>query len=147
MSNLSSAASALQSELAHARQGQAYYETRVAALEAALQALTDIDNLTADAARPPRRTQKRAAKSPRQNLSTSPLPSTGNEFWLDLIGKEALTGAEIFQRAHAHLGGNLPAAERRALRQRMSATLASMSRDGKYLKSSGSGRSRTYSRV
>src|SRR4051794_28076735 len=117
MSNLESARQAILAELDHANQGIAFYQARVTALEDALSKLDSIQGATE---RPPQQTSKASKGRPpavadepaetpaktrgRPKRSDAALPSTGKDFWPNLITKEPQSAPQILAAAIKSLG-------------------------------------------
>jgi hypothetical protein len=94
MSNLNSARQALKAELDHARKGAAFYESRVVALEEALDKIDSVEsgNQKASNSTKPGKSesgsvQLKPGRKPRGRPAGNgaPLPSTGKDFWPNLI--------------------------------------------------------------
>lgn len=155
MTNLSAAKSALRAELAHVQAGLSYYQERVEALSDALHKLDDLDDqadldLETEPARgkskPRGRPARGAAKADgrgRRANSASRLPSTGGDFFPELISEQRQTASELLKGAMAKLSFKPNAQEKTQLRSRMIAALAAMLKAGK-IGSEGKGRQRTY---
>lgn len=189
VSNLKSARHAIEAELSHARQGIAYYEARVEALEIALHQL---DNVEAPAEAPAKRAKykgkssgqkagatrgrglhrmagKNAAKAAsgaqgtsvssgkQRERGTKPrtagsdtgegLPTTGAEFWLNLVNEQPRSAVDISNAAIATLGIK-PDQKRQIqkLKQRVAPALANLVATQK-IRDSGAGRERRFFRA
>jgi hypothetical protein len=164
-SNLKSARKAIEAELAHARKGAAYYAARVEALESALQQLEHVEdgaslagkgastqNATPTAAR---RSRKSAAsnghasagrRGVKRAAASGDLPTTGGEFWLELVGPQPQSAVDISNAAASKLGiGADQKAKIQKLKQRVAPALASLVSAHK-IQDSGSGRERRFFR-
>jgi hypothetical protein len=155
MSNLQSAKSAIQAEIAHARQGLAFYQSRIETLEQTLDQLDtvstpeDIAEQSEGRRRQPV-TQTRAGRKPgrparatRASSKGSGLPQTGGEFWMQLISDQPQSAAELLKQAIAHLGSNLDKKDLQKLRQRVSPALQALLKSNR-IKDTGAGRERRY---
>jgi hypothetical protein len=158
-SNLSAAKSALKAELMHVEAGLAYYQERVEALNDALHQLDTIDEegeielektekkqrgrprKAQKAGRPP--SVKKEAKRGRQSKSASRLPSTGGDFFPNLVSERKMTAPELLQAAAEQLSFEPNAKELAQLRSRMIAALNGMLQAGQ-IRSEGERRQRTY---
>lgn len=171
--NLTSARQAIQAELSHARQGAAFYSARVEALETALTQLESVDTddmalLDKDEGATVTRTvtKKRAGKRgrpARKAASDGParsrkgrkaaakgeqaeLPTTGANFWLELVTDEPKSAVDIANAAAAYLG--LDAGQKtqiQKLKQRVAPALATLVATQK-IRHAGAGRQRRYFR-
>lgn len=170
--NLTSARQAIQAELSHARQGAAFYTARVEALETALTQLESVD--TDDMAlldtdedtsartvtkkragkrgRPARKaasgttTRARRSKKAAAKGDQAELPTTGTDFWLELVTDEPKSAVDIANAAAAHLG--LDAEQKtqiQKLKQRVAPALATLVATQK-IQHAGAGRQRRYFR-
>lgn len=170
--NLTSARQAIQAELSHARQGAAFYTARVEALETALTQLESVD--TDDMAlldtdedtsartvtkkragkrgRPARKaasgtaTRARRSKKAAAKGDQAELPTTGADFWLELVTDEPKSAVDIANAAAAHLG--LDAEQKtqiQKLKQRVAPALATLVATQK-IQHAGAGRQRRYFR-
>lgn len=171
--NLTSARQAIQAELSHARQGAAFYSARVEALETALTQLESVDTddmalldqdeditvtrtgakkragkrgrparkAASDAPMRTRKGRKAAAKGEQAGL-----PTTGAEFWLELVTNEPKSAVDIANAAAAYLG--LDAGQKtqiQKLKQRVAPALATLVATQK-IQHAGAGRQRRYFR-
>jgi hypothetical protein len=136
--------------------GLSYYQERVEALNDALHKLDDLDEeadleLETEPERGRAKTRGKAsrgaaakpAKRGRQPKSASRLPSTGGDFFPDLLSEQKRTASELLKGAMAKLPFKPNAQEKTQLRSRMIAALAAMQKAGK-IGSEGKGRQRTY---
>lgn len=164
MSNLTTAKQALAAELAHAREGLAYYQSRVTALELALGQVSDLNNVeaatgatatTGKAARGKAKTKPGAAKSLETKAapattetedsvaSSDKLPKMGVEFWTSLITEKGQTAPEILQAAIRSLGIQPSRDLRKKIQGRMTQSLMAMVKTNA-VSDSGQGRERRY---
>ena len=169
MSNLESAQAAIQAELSQAKQGLAYYQSHVAALEGALAQLAVIGNAsgttTAEstvgkrakrvaAAEPVKgrrgrqpKTDKvvktKQTKGGKSAKGANQLPFTGGEYWPNLVTSDPQSGADILRAAVAGLGFEPSPEQVKKLQQRMTFVLNALVRDKK-IQDSGSGRARRF---
>jgi hypothetical protein len=171
-SNLNSAKQAIEAELTHARQGAAFYATRVQALEIALQQLENVD--TENGAVPaapdaPMHTKGKVAGAKRgrkpgsvakangasteektkgrkkgRGRPSSSLPTTGRDFWFGLISDQPQSAVEISNAAVTALG-IAPSQKReiQQLKQRVAPALASLVATH-HISDTGSGRQRRF---
>ena len=160
MSNINAAIAALEAELAQAKQGMAYYQSQVVALETALTQLGALGlvgagkpagakrgrkpgkvklekTVKAKRGRPAKVKGRRAAKGPND------LPFTGGDYWPDLVTSEPQSGSDILKASVAGLGFEPTEEQVKKLSQRMTFVLNSLVKSGK-IKDSGSGRSRRF---
>jgi hypothetical protein len=167
MSNLDAAKAAIQAELAQAKQGLAYYQSHVAALESALVQLGNLGigatttkpagakrgrkpgkvaaAKLAKAGKPAKAGRGRPAKATKGRASKGPndLPFTGGDYWPDLITSEPQSGSDILRAAIAGLGFEPSADQVKKLTQRMTFVLNSLVK-AKKIQDSGSGRERRF---
>lgn len=148
-SNLSSARQAIQAELQHAKQGAEFYQSRVAALEEALEKLDTVD---AETPAPPRAragARTGAAKGGGRRMQNarggSQLPSTGGDFWPDLITEQPQSAPEILNAAVKALGITPSKGDLKKLSQRQANALNALVKAHK-IEDSGAGRARRYFR-
>ena len=155
MSNLQSAKEALRAELEHAREGLAYYQSRVEALQQTLSSLSSLDGKAAQSMEMPTRGRRRKnaaseetakpAKAARSRKSRSDLPATGKEFWVGLITGEPQSSREILDAAVKSLGITPSGDDLKKLAQRQANALHMLVKAGA-IADSGSGRDRRYLR-
>ena len=167
VSNLRSARRAIEAEMSYAKQGAAYYLSRVEALEIALHQLETVDSNTRSSAKeskPPRDTENsrsrttvgrrsNEAKSSRGKIATAKiseadgLPTTGRDFWLNLIGNQPQSAVDIANAAVSALGISPDQKKQiQKIKQRAAPALASLIATQK-IKDSGSGRERRFFKV
>jgi len=167
MSNLDAAKAAIQAELSQAKQGLAYYQSHVAALESALVQLVNLTGGAATAkpagakrgrkpgkaaaapatklAKPAKAGRGRPAKAKEGRATKGPkdLPFTGGDYWPDLITSEPQSGADVLRAAIAGLGFEPSPEQVKKLTQRMTFVLNSLVK-AKKIQDSGSGRGRRF---
>jgi hypothetical protein len=164
MSNLDTAKSAIQAELAQAKQGLAYYQSHVAALESALVQLGSLGVGTvlgrpggakrgrkpgkissATITKPAKAARGRPAKAKKGRALKGPndLPFTGGDYWPNLVTSEPQSASEILHAAVAGLGFAPSAEQVKKLAQRMTFVLNALVKS-KALRDSGSGRNRRF---
>jgi len=159
MSNLQSAKAAIKAEIDHARQGLDFYRERVEVLEQTLARLDEVSVPQEGIGRG--RGRKAADSQPAGGKSTrgggrkrraaaadggdADLPYTGGDYWLNLVGGDPRTAAEILRAAIDSLGFTPSKAQVQKLRQRLTAALQLMLQ-AKKIQDNGSGRERRYFR-
>lgn len=156
MSNLGSAKAAIKSELAHALEGVAYYQSLVTALE---QALERLDSVGPGAAKVPGgklempvKTKGRRGRKPRaasgaggSSSGGGSLPSTAKSFWVDLVDTEPKSAVDVVHAAVKKLGFTPNEEQMKNLSQRATYALTTMVKSGE-ISDSGSGRARRFFR-
>ncbi|HEY8606087.1 MAG TPA: hypothetical protein VIM12_03095 [Noviherbaspirillum sp.] len=147
MSNLRAARDSLAAELAHARQGLAFYDARVAALE---DTLAKLENLNSDAGlrektRRPGREKRPGAKAAEKTKQAGNLPQTGKEFWTGLIGNQPKSTKEILESAIKALGISPSKDDLKKLSQRQANALHTLVKE-KLISDTGAGRERRFYR-
>lgn len=155
MSNLKSAELAIQAELDYARQGLAYYQSKVEALEDALAKVHSVQTVLSEEGNVPRAAKSRnsAAAAPKSQgkrraqpaAEDEKLPSTGKDFWPSLLNDEPQSPAEILAAAVKALGITPSADQTKKLSQRQANALSVMAKNGD-IGTVGDGRSRRYFR-
>ena len=161
MSNLKSAAAAIEAEIAYARSGLDYYTSRVETLEQALANLqaigeTEDKSLPAPAQktghklkRGPRAKQAKAVepklnkKEKKERKGANDLPSTGGEYWPNLVTDQPQHSSAILEAAIGKLGFAPSKDQVKKLTQRMTFALNSLVKSNK-IQNSGSGRDRVF---
>ena len=169
MSNLESAKAAIEAELSQAKQGFAYYQSQVTALEDALAQLATISSgseatangsiagkrsvkavKTATTAkgrrgRPPKSGKGEVAKGKAAKGPTGKggLPFTGGDYWPNLVTSEPQSGADILRASVAGLGFEPTPEQVKKLQQRMTFVLNALVKN-KTIQDSGSGRERRF---
>lgn len=156
MSNLVSAKQALRAELAHARQGAAYYQSLADTLEEALEKLEHVDQAavprkrgrrpaaaaaTAAAAETPARRGRKPGR--RRAARDSGLPSTAKDFWPSLITDQPQSAGDILRAAVNKLGISPTEEQMKKLAQRATFALNNLVKKNA-IEDSGSGRGRRF---
>jgi hypothetical protein len=154
MSNLKSARQAIKAELEHARKGAMFYQSRVAALEEALATIDSVEAVTEKTssvsragrsdtssvrAKPGRKPRKQAAGN------GANLPSTGKDFWPNLITAQPQSAKEILDAAIKTLGISPSKDQLKKLSQRQTSALHNMVKTNA-IGDSGAGRDRRFFR-
>lgn len=159
MSNLNTAILSIEAEIKHANDGMAYYISRVEALEKTLSGLIAIDGESLPASSPAV-SKKEAQSAPRANAPTKnkkqkavkassktkiegELPSTGGDYWPNLLSDQPKHAAEIFQSALDQMGFKPTADQKQKLKQRMTFALNALVKAGS-VKDQGKGRERQF---
>ncbi|HTN66164.1 MAG TPA: hypothetical protein VL051_08280 [Burkholderiaceae bacterium] len=157
MSNLHTAKLAIEAEIAHAKQGLDYYAERVNSLEQALARIMQAEGgaaavapAPAKAAKPQAKAGKRKARTAKPGVAATgaeaevaELPSTGGDYWKNLVGAEPKSGQAILAEAVNGLGFKPTKAQVGKLLNRMTFALNSMVKAGA-IQDSGSGRERRF---
>jgi hypothetical protein len=154
MTNLTSARQAIQSELSHARQGAAFYQARVTALEEALEKIKSADSpdvapQTSKATKQKKTAAKRVTgrkNAVRGSAGSGDLPSTGGGFWKNLITTHPQSAPEILIAAVEALGISPSKEQLKKLSQRQTNALHNLIK-AKAISDSGSGRNRRFFQV
>lgn len=151
MSNIKSARDAIRAELNHAREGAAYYQSRVEALEEALAKIDDLEAAgtpngksrpMAETGTKGKRGRPAKKSAPKENEEEK-LPSTGKNFWPDLITQHPQSAPEILTAAIRSLGITPSKGQTKKLAQRQANALSLLTKSGA-IASSGSGRERRF---
>lgn len=170
-SNLQSARQAIKAELSYAKQGAAYYEARVEALETALHQLDNVEGDTpangskaragTDSPKSNGGTRLRrtrvangsagqhagAAKRGRKRVAAkhaNDVPATGGDFWLKLVSEQPRSAVDIANAAIETLGIAPDQKDQiLKLKQRVSPALAGLVSAHK-IRDSGAGRARRF---
>lgn len=158
MSNLGSAKAAIKAELQHARDGAAYYQSLVTALE---EALNRLDSVGPEAGRAPKAPGRKAApvevkatrgrrgRKPRAGTAASQegeLPGTRKEFWVDLIDAQPKSAVDVVNAAVEKLDFTPTRDQVKKLSQRATYALNTMVKSGE-ISDSGNGRARRFFRA
>ncbi len=162
MSNIDAAKAALQAELSQAKQGLAYYQSQVSALEATLSQLGALGSVgaakpagakrgrkpgkTVKAEKPVKAARGRPAKAKKGGRAAkgpNDLPFTGGDYWPDLVGSEPQSASDILNASVSGLAFEPTKEQVKKLAQRMTFVLNSLVKAGK-IKDSGSGRGRRF---
>jgi hypothetical protein len=161
MSNLESARAAIEAELAHAKEGFAYYQSRIDALQKMLSQLASVagaDGVTATGRRGKRGRPSRKAAADKPAKATgnrgrgrkagngaggNELPFTGGNYWTNLISEKPQAVSEILHAAIGKLEF-IPSEEQvKKLAGRMTFALNALVKTKK-IQDSGSGRERRF---
>jgi hypothetical protein len=151
MSNLKSARQAIKAELDHARQGAMFYQSRVEALEEALSKIESVETSTDKTANGKSKATARRAKPGRKATHSqaagngSKLPSTGKDFWPNLITAQPQSAKEILNAAIKELGISPSKDQLKKLSQRQTSALHNMIKTNA-IADSGAGRDRRFFR-
>lgn len=168
MSNINAAMTAISAELAQAKQGLAYYQSQVSALETALSQLGALGLapavkpagakrgrkpgkakveaetvVKAKRGRPAKAKGKVKAKSGRAAKGPNDLPFTGGDYWPNLVSSEPKSGVDILRESVSGLSFTPTKEQVKKLSQRMTFVLNSLVKSGE-IKDSGSGRGRRF---
>jgi hypothetical protein len=154
MSNLGSAKTAIKAELQHAREGAAYYQSLVTALQEALDRLDSVGPQTVKApgAKAPKEVKPkrgRRGRKPRAETAAEQegdLPGTRKDFWVDLIDTQPKSAVDVVNAAVAKLDFTPTREQVKKLSQRATYALNTMVRSGE-ISDSGSGRARRFFRT
>jgi hypothetical protein len=149
--NLKLARQAVATELNFAKQGMAYYLSRVEALEQALDQLESVSTGHTEpaktktaagrkgkAAQPKDRPRMKAGAREGRNF-----PTTGGDFWLELITDQPQSAVDIANAAAVVLGFADDKAQVQVLKQRVSPALNALV-ESKKVKDAGAGRERRF---
>lgn len=107
MSNLISARDAIKAEIAHVTQGRDHYQMQLEMLEKALAALDGVRAASPEKAAPAKRAAKTKTTPRRQGTKPAgsiAIPSTGGDFWINLITDQPQSAPDILKAAIAQLG-------------------------------------------
>jgi hypothetical protein len=157
MSNLESARAAIEAELSHAKQGLAFYHSRIEALEKMVAQLANVSGsndaphgaLAAKAKRGRKAAAKLAKpaklekKKGRRESGGTGLPFTGGDYWPNLVLEEPRSASEILAAAIASLSFTPTDVQTKKLAGRMTFALNALVKAGK-IQDSGSGRDRRF---
>lgn len=158
MSNLKSARQAIKAELDHARKGAMFYQSRVEALEEALAKIDSVET-NGSAASPMSKAGKTAASAGKvkrgrkargqaageKSNGSDKLPSTGKDFWPNLITTQPQSAKEILNAAIETLGISPSKEQLKKLSQRQTSALHNMIK-ANVISDSGAGRDRRFFR-
>ena len=168
MSNLGLAKAAIEAELSQAKQGLAYYQSHVSALEETLAQLAAISGeseaaINGSAARnrsnaaeantatkgrrgrPPKsgKVKPVKGKAVKGTAGANALPFTGGDYWPNLVTNEPQSGVDILRASVAGLGFEPTPEQVKKLQQRMTSILNVLVMD-KTIQDSGFGRARRF---
>lgn len=163
MSNMNSVKSALDAEIKHAKEGIAFYSTRIATLEKMIQQLGQLEGAhqaEAIGKSGGKRKYTRSAKkgdsvaSADETTNTmagasgsriaSKLPATTAAFWMSLLSDTPISNKDIIKAAVTALKIRPSPADLKKLKQRLANAITIMTKDGTML-SEGTGRARRFS--
>jgi hypothetical protein len=152
MSNLESAKAAIQAELSHAKQGLAYYHSRIDSLEKMLTQLASVSGSKQDmsAVVKGKRGRKPLTGKPgkqkrvgKESSGGHELPFTGAEFWPNLVHEQPRSASEILKAAISTLGFTPTKLQVQKLAGRMTFALNALVKANK-IQDSGKGRERRF---
>jgi hypothetical protein len=152
MSNLKSAKQAIRAELEHARKGAMFYQSRVDALEEALAKIDSVEgspdkstngSKSRHAAAPAKRGRKPRIQPRGNGANGASLPSTGKDFWPNLITAQPQSAKEILEAAIRALGISLSKDQLKKLSQRQTSALHNLVK-AHAIGDSGHGRERRF---
>ena len=162
MSNMTSVKSALDAEIKHAKEGIAFYSTRIATLEKMIQQLDQLDGARDAGAGGKvggKRTYKRSAKAGSGGAlvedgadtslagsgarAATKLPATTAAFWASLLSETPISNKDIIKAAIASLKIRPNPADLKKLKQRLANAITIMTKDGSMM-SEGTGRARRF---
>ena len=160
MSNLHSAKSAIEAEINHAKQGLAFYQSRVETLEQMLEQLDSVIVPEGESSEKRSKPGKRAAKAETRTPgrrgrkagareeagAAGELPSTAGDFWLNLVTDQPQSAAQVLKRAVGSLDFSPSRAQVQKLRQRLTPALKKLVETGQ-VQDSGAGRERRFFRA
>ena len=110
MSNLISARDAIKAEIAHVTQGRDHYQMQLEMLEKALAALDGVRAASSEKLAPAEQAAKTKTAARRKGTKVSKgagataIPSTGGDFWINLITDQPQSAPDILKAAIARLG-------------------------------------------
>jgi len=153
MSNLENAKAAIEAEIIHAKEGFAFYASRVKALERTLLQLSNLgaeEGAASEAATPTAikrgqkaGTKKSSKKAKGAQAGGNELPFTGKDFWPDLVTAEPRSASEILQAAIGRLGFTPTKEQVQKLTGRMIFAINSLVK-ANVIQDSGKGRERRF---
>jgi hypothetical protein len=150
MSNLKSARQAIKAELEYARKGAMFYQSRVEALEDALSKIESVETTTPKTSNGKSQAPEQRAKPGRKARSQpagngAKLPSTGKDFWPNLITAQPQSAKEILNAAIRALGISPSKDQLKKLSQRQTSALHNLIKTNA-IADSGAGRDRRFFR-
>ena len=154
MSNLESARAAIEAEIAHAREGFAFYQSRIETLQKMLSQLASVDGA---GPAPKRRGRKpgsvnkvkkvvkagRGRRAGKADSGQNDLPFTGGNYWVNLVTSEPQSVSEILQAAVGKLDFTPSDEQVKKLAGRMTFALNALVKT-RQIQDSGSGRERRF---
>lgn len=148
MSNLKSAKQAIKAELEHARQGVMFYQSRVEALEEALEKIDSVEAVGekgGNGKSQPAAKRAKPGRKPRAQATGNgaKLPFTGKDFWPSLITSQPQSAREILDAAVRTLGITPSKDQLKKLSQRQTSALHNLIKTN-VIADSGAGRERRF---
>lgn len=158
MSNMQTATLAIEAEIVHAKNGLAYYAARVKALEQTLAEIRNVGESPAASTQPAKlpktlrapaagagakRLKKSAKKKSGPEKEGAELPSTGGDYWPNLLADQGQHSSAILKSAVDQLGFSPTKTQVKKLAQRMTFALNALVK-AKKIQDSGSGRERLF---
>lgn len=157
MSNLESAKAAIEAELSHAKEGLAFYHSRIDALD---KTLTQLASVSASSDAPPATTGAVAKGAPKvaagksvkpakkkrgvtEGADGKELPFTGGDYWPNLVAPQPRSASQILSAAIDSLGFTPTKTQIQKLAGRMTFALNALVKTNK-IQDSGSGRDRRF---
>jgi hypothetical protein len=107
VSNLISARDAIKAEIAHVTQGRDHYQMQLEMLEKALAALDGVRAASSEKLAPskaPAKTKAAVRRKGTKGAGATAIPSTGGDFWINLITDQPQSAPDILKAAIARLG-------------------------------------------
>lgn len=157
MSNLESAKAAIQAELSHAKEGLAFYQSRIESLQKMLTELAHFNGAGIGTTV----TKGKRGRKPGVSIATTiavkagkkkagkeasnghDLPFTGGDYWTNLVLDEPRSASEILDAATSSLGFSPTKTQLQKLAGRMTFALNTLVKTNK-IKDSGRGRERRF---
>ena len=156
MSNLESARAAIQAELSHAKEGLAFYHSRIDSLEKMLTQLVSFSGSSTaghDAVAVKGKRGRKAGvsvvtkpakkKAGKEASNGNGLPFTGGDYWTNLVLEQPRSASEILEAAVGSLGFTPNKIQTQKLAGRMTFALNTLVKTNK-IKDSGKGRERRF---
>jgi Tfp pilus assembly protein FimV len=164
MSNLKTAKAAIQAELAHTKEGLAFYQSRIDALEKTLAQLASVSAGSSDAtavtiaapansapniatAKPAKSAKlvkpAKKTKGAKESVGGNQLPFTGGDYWTNLVTDQPRSASDILEASVGSLGFTPTKAQIQKLAGRLTFAINALVKTKK-IKDSGSGRERRF---
>ena len=155
MSNMTSVKSALDAEIKHAKEGIAFYSTRIATLEKMIHELEQLDGRAGNPVKGIGAAKRKYTRSGKAAMSDdasadaeatggkTKLPATTARFWQSLLSETPISNQDIIKSAIGTLKIKPNAVELKKLKQRLANAITIMTRDGS-MQSDGTGRARRF---